>query len=216
MFLALRPVQNHHWVIGITLFILILLVVLKWNKDNYIVSFGSSLFNSSFYSRKFIEKRRIDLSEVLVFIASLFGISFFVFVILSEGAFSSVVYLQILFLATFILLSKYLIEKIIGDLFELDQLVGRYLFYKQGVLSWLSLFFLFPAGLLLYFQNIDNSSVVYAIAGVLISIYVYKLFSFIRLYQKHILSYWFYFILYLCAFEIAPYLIILKFLKSIN
>lgn len=213
MFSALRPVQNHHWVISIILFVLILLVIVKWNKSNYIFSFFNSLFSYAFYSGKLSEKRRIDLPEVLLFIASLLGIAFFLFVILNQEAFSLLPFLQILLLLTIILLGKYFIEKMIGDLFEFDQLIGRYLFYKQGVLSWLGLFFLFPLSLLIYFQNIQSSILILGVIGFSVLVYIIKLFSFVGLYQKHILSYWFYFILYLCAFEIAPYLILFKVIK---
>ncbi|MBZ9788299.1 DUF4271 domain-containing protein [Psychroflexus sp. CAK57W] len=213
MFSALRPVQDHHWVISIVLLILIFLVVVKWNKTNYIILFFNSLFSFTFYSGKFSEKRKIDLPEVLLFISSILGVSFFIFVIFNQEAFSILFYLQILFLVTIILLSKYFIEKIIGELFELNELIGRYLFYKQGILSWLGLFFLFPLGLLLYFQNIENSTLTLISIGISVLVYVFKLFSFVGLYQRNILAYWFYFILYLCAFEIAPYLIIFKVIK---
>lgn len=192
---------------------LIFLVVVKWNKSNYIILFFNSLFSFTFYSGKFSEKRKIDLPEVLLFISSISGVSFFIFVIFNQEAFSILFYLQILFLVTIILLSKYFIEKIIGELFELNELIGRYLFYKQGILSWLGLFFLFPLGLLLYFQNIENSTLTLISIGISVLVYVFKLFSFVGLYQRNILAYWFYFILYLCAFEIAPYLIIFKVIK---
>lgn len=192
---------------------LILLFVVKWNKSNYILSFLNSLFTTSFYSLKFIEKRRIDLPEVALFIASLLGVSFFIFVIFHQDSFSILPYLRVLLLVAIILLSKYFIEKIIGDLFEFDQLIGRYLFYKQGILTWLSIVFLFPVGIIFYFHNIENNTLVHVIIGISILVYILKLISFIGLYQKHILSYWFYFILYLCAFEIAPYLILFKVFK---
>ncbi|MFO7744582.1 MAG: DUF4271 domain-containing protein [Psychroflexus sp.] len=213
MFSVLRTIHDHNWVVGITVFVLVLLVAIKWNKNNYFFSFLNSLFTSVFYSKKFAEKRRVEITEVLLFIASLLSISFFIYVIIYGDTFVILTYLQIFFLVTIILLSKYLIEKIIGDLFQIDQLMGRYLFYKQGVLSWLGLFFLFPLALVFYFQDINDSILLLVIVGVSILVYAIKLFSFVGLYQKHILSYWFYFILYLCTFEIAPYLILFKVIK---
>jgi len=98
----------------------------------------------------------------------------------------------------------------VGDLFEIDSLINKYLFFKQGILSWISLFILFPFGLLIYFQNIDNSSSVIFVIALVTLLYNAKLLIYALSYQKHILAYWFYFILYLCAFEIAPYLILFK------
>lgn len=213
MFLAIRSIQDHSWVVSITVFVLILLVVVKWTKSNYFFYFLNSIFSSVFYSKKFAEKRRIEFPEVLLFIASLLSISFFIFIIFYGEDFSILTYLQILFLIVIFLLSKYLIEKMVGDLFQIDQLISKYLFYKQGVLSWIGVFFLFPLALVFYFQDFDNNLLYFITAGVAILMYVLKLFSFIGLYQKHILSYWFYFILYLCSFEIAPYLILFKLIR---
>ena len=213
MLLSLRPLANHHWTIGTLLFVLVVLVVVKWNKTNYFFSYLSSLYKSDFYSKKFIEKRRIELSELFLFVGSLWSLSYFI-VVLKEGIdFSILAHFQILLLITILILSKYLIEKMIGDLFEIDATLNKYLFFKQGVLSWISLFYVFPFGLFLYFQNNFNSELVLIIIISAIGIYIVKLASFIVLYQKQILRYWFYFILYLCAFEIAPYLILFKVLK---
>jgi hypothetical protein len=98
----------------------------------------------------------------------------------------------------------------VGDLFEIDPLINKYLFFKQGILSWISLFILFPFGLLIYFQNIDHSLPVTLVIALVTLLYIAKLLIYALSYQKHILAYWFYFILYLCAFEIAPYLILFK------
>ncbi|WP_026302716.1 DUF4271 domain-containing protein [Psychroflexus tropicus] len=213
MFQSLRPHIDHHWTVATFFFVLIILVVVKWNKTSYFFSYLNSLYTSNFYSKKFLEKRRIELSEVLLFIGSLFGLSYFIMIITESLDFSILTHLQILFLISIFVLSKYLVEKMLGDLFEIDQILNKYLFYKQGVLSWLALFFLFPAGLFLYFQGSYSPIIVLGIVTVAVLVYAFKLFSFVGLYQKHILAYWFYFILYLCAFEIAPYLILFKVLK---
>jgi hypothetical protein len=211
---SLRPLINHHWTIGTLFFVLAVLVVVKWNKSNYFFSYLYSIYTSDFYTKKFGEKRRIELSEIFLFLGSLWSLSYFI-TILKEGvSFSVLTHFQILFLVAILILSKYLIEKMVGDLFEMDALLNKYLFYKQGVLSWISLFYLFPIGLLLYFQNNFNHELVLIVIASAVLIYIIKLFSFLVLYQKQILRYWFYFILYLCAFEIAPYLILFKVLKT--
>jgi len=216
VFSELRHAHHHHWVIGITLFILLLLVIAKWNKVNYIQHFGASLFSNLYFTAKFSEKRRIDLPEVTLFIASLLALALFLYVVFIQGVFDVFAYLRLSLLVLVILLGKYFIEKIIGDVFELHQLLNKYLFFKQGVLSWLSLFVLFPVALLIYFQHLYSSSLLLGVVVFCALIYTIKLTSFFGIYQKPILAYWFYFILYLCAFEIAPYLILFKVIKSID
>ena len=210
LFLTLRLSQDHHWIVGIILLILIFMLIIKWNKTNYFFSYVNSFYDMSFFNKKFSEKRPIELPEVFIFLSSLLGLSFFLYVISDNSDFNITPYLQIFLLLLIFLLSKYLIEKMVGDLFEIDPLINKYLFFKQGILSWISLFILFPFGLLIYFQNIDNSSSVIFVIALVTLLYNAKLLIYALSYQKHILAYWFYFILYLCAFEIAPYLILFK------
>lgn len=210
LFLTLRLSQDHHWTVGIILLILIFMLIIKWNKTNYFFSYVNSFYSMSFFNKKFSEKRRIELSEVFIFLSSLLGLSFFLYVISENSDFNIIPYLQIFLLLLIFLLSKYLIEKMIGDLFEIDPLINKYLFFKQGILSWISLFILFPFGLLIYFQNIEHSLFVTLVIALVILLYTTKLLIYALSYQKHILAYWFYFILYLCVFEIAPYLILFK------
>lgn len=210
LFLTLRLSQDHHWIVGITLLILIFMLIIKWNKTNYFFSYVNSIYDMSFFNKKFSEKRRIELPEVFIFLSSLLGLSFFLYVVTDSSDFNITPYLQIFLLLSIFLLSKYFIEKMAGDLFEIDPLINKYLFFKQGILSWISLFILFPFGLLIYFQNIDHTLSVTLVIALVTVLYIVKLLSYPLSYQKHILAYWFYFILYLCAFEIAPYLILFK------
>jgi hypothetical protein len=210
LFLALRPTEDHHLTVGIILLNLIFMVAVKWNKPNYFFSYLSSLYDMTFFNKKFLEKRRIEISEVFIFLSSHLGLSFFLYVIYDNMAFYIMPYLQIFLLLLIFLLSKYLIEKMIGDLFQVHQLVNKYLFFKQGVLSWISLFILFPFGLLIYFQNIDHTFLITLVIVIVAILYIGKLLTYVISYQKHILSHWVYFILYLCTFEIAPYLILFK------
>jgi len=210
LFLTLRLSQDHHWIVGITLLFLIFMLIIKWNKTNYFFSYVNSIYDMSFFNKKFSEKRRIELPEVFIFLSSLLGLSFFLYVVTDSSDFNITPYLQIFLLLSIFLLSKYFIEKMAGDLFEIDPLINKYLFFKQGILSWISLFILFPFGLLIYFQNIDHTLSVTLVIALVTVLYIVKLLSYALSYQKHILAYWFYFILYLCAFEIAPYLILFK------
>ena len=213
MVLSTRFIPNHEWVIALIIFILVLLVIVKWNKINYFLNFTKSPLDSSYFTKKFAEKRRIELPEILLFFSSLLGISFFINVYLFEDVFELISYFQIILLVFVFILGKYFIEKIIGDVFEINSLVNKYLFFKQSILSWLSLFFLFPIGLLVYFQSLNQPILLSSCILISILIYALKILNFSFAYQKHILTYWFYFIVYLCIFEIGPILILVKSIK---
>lgn len=104
---------------------------------------------------------------------------------------------------------KFSIEKIVGDIFSIDGLVNNYLYQK---LSYRNLFgVLFFIANLLFFYVVEPTllvliilSSVVLIANALILFYSYKSNRTI------LLSNFFYFILYLCALEISPYVIMYK------
>jgi len=214
LFSTLRLSQDHHWTVGIILLILIFMLIIKWNKTTYFLSYMNSFYDMSFFNKKFSEKRRIELPEVFILLSSLLGLSFFLHIISNGSDFNITPYLQTFLLLLIFILGKYLTEKMIGDLFEIDTLINKYLFFKQGTLSWISLFILFPFGLFIYFQNIDHSLSVILVIALVTLLYTAKLLIYVLYHQKHILAYWFYFILYLCVFEIAPYLILFKMFKT--
>lgn len=211
---SLRYIESHFWITAILVFVALLLVIAKWNKSALFHAFAGLIFNLDFISKKFSELRRIEIFEVLLFVAGLFGLSTFVYVVLPEvnlnDDFDIFKYFQILFLASIFIISKYLFEKIVGDLFEIEKQTSKYLFIKQSILTWLSLFLLFPLGLIFYFQNYIQPQAVIIIIVSAALIYVFRVIFYLINYQSNILAYSFYFILYLCAFEIAPYIILFK------
>ncbi|WP_127846714.1 DUF4271 domain-containing protein [Psychroflexus aestuariivivens] len=214
MQVSFRYIENHFWITAILVFVALLLVIAKWNKSALFHAFAGLIFNLEFISKKFSELRRIEIFEVLLFVAGLFGLSAFVYVVLPEvnlhTDFDIFKYFQILFLASIFIISKYLIEKIVGDLFEIENQASKYLFFKQSILTWLSLFLLFPLALIFYFQDFNDPYIIGFCAILAAVIYMFRVIYYLINYQSNILAYSFYFILYLCAFEIAPYIILFK------
>ncbi|MFN2260705.1 MAG: DUF4271 domain-containing protein [Psychroflexus sp.] len=214
MQVSFRYIENHFWITAILVFVLLLLIIAKWNKSALFHAFAGQIFNFEFISKKFSELRRIEIFEILLFIAGLLGLSAFVYVILPSvdlhNDFDIFKYFQVLFLASIFIISKYLFEKIVGDLFEIEKQASKYLFFKQSILTWLSLFLLFPLSLIFYFQNYIPQQAVIFIVTLVALIYVFRVIFYLINYQSNILAYSFYFILYLCAFEIAPYIILFK------
>jgi len=104
----------------------------KVEQDQLFFSYVNSFYDMSFFNKKFSEKRPIELPEVFIFLSSLLGLSFFLYVISDNSDFNITPYLQIFLLLLIFLLSKYLIEKMVGDLFEIDSLINKYLFLSKA------------------------------------------------------------------------------------
>lgn len=213
LFFTLRSIQDHSWVVGITLLLLIAIASLKWIRSTYFNAFLKSFLNKNFFTKKFREKIRIEIPEVILFSSSLMGISLFIFILINGLEFLIIEFLQILFLLVFIILSKYIIEKIIGDLFKISAIINKYIFYKQAVISWFGVFCLFPLALVIYFQSLESYLFMWSVVGLLALVYMIKISSFLVSYQNYISPHWLYLILYICTFEIAPYLILFNIIK---
>jgi len=104
---------------------------------------------------------------------------------------------------TFIL-SKYLIEKIIATSFNIEEFNEQFNLHKVNYRAYIGLLLL-PVNVVLFYNLAPQAWVLYIILGLIGAAGVLSYLISLRIYQKLILSKLFYFILYLCALEIAPY-----------
>lgn len=110
-------------------------------------------------------------------------------------------------------LGKVTIEKMIGNIFSMDELVDQYLFQKLGYRNFLSIILF--CGILFFLYILPNRAhamIVFAVVILLLNV-----ISLLYSYKKQgmlIASNFFYFILYLCALEISPYIILYKLLMT--
>ncbi len=100
-----------------------------------------------------------------------------------------------------------------GYIFNAERLAASMVFSKMSYLNYSALL-LFAANLLLTYLVPRSGAV--AIVGLILLLAVNGIgwISILKIHQKPIASHFFYFILYLCALEIAPFLIISMLLKA--
>jgi hypothetical protein len=97
-----------------------------------------------------------------------------------------------------------LIEKIIATSFNIEEIVEQFNLQKVIFRTYIGLF-LVPINIILFYNDVvSRNFMIILIASVLIANTLTYLVS-IKNYQNIIFSKLFYFILYLCALEIAPY-----------
>jgi len=118
-------------------------------------------------------------------------------------------YLQIVSYYTLFLGVKFYIEKIIANLFSFDEYLEIYLYHK---LSYRNLMGIFLLGInILFLYTLPQSPLLLLILIlILLLVNLLSLFYTYRTNEKFIIDRFFYFILYLCALEISPYLILYK------
>ncbi|MFP9100838.1 DUF4271 domain-containing protein [Flavobacterium sp. RHBU_24] len=104
---------------------------------------------------------------------------------------------------TFIL-GKYLVEKIIATSFNIEEFNEQFNLHKVNYRAYIGLLLL-PVNVVLFYNLSPQAWVLYIILGLIGAAGILSYLISLRIYQKLILSKLFYFILYLCALEIAPY-----------
>jgi hypothetical protein len=148
--------------------------------------------------------------NLLLFLIQISNVSLFIFFIVDHTKdITSIFYVYIVLFYTVFMVVKMLLEKIVGTLFSMESLINKYLYFR---LTYLNLFTILLFTLnVLFFYLIEPSKSALIIVGV--SYFILNLGYIINSYGKHrslIFDNFFYFILYLCALEISPLLLLYK------
>jgi len=152
--------------------------------------------------------------NVLLLLVQILSVSIFLYFLITvffnefktQGV---LLYLQIVLYYTLFLGVKFYIEKIIANLFSFDEYLEIYLYHK---LSYRNLMGIFLLGInILFLYTLPQSPLLLLILIlILLLVNLLSLFYTYRTNEKFIIDRFFYFILYLCALEISPYLILYK------
>lgn len=106
-------------------------------------------------------------------------------------------------------LIKFSLEKIVGNIFSFDEIINEYLYQKLSYRNFLGV--LFFIGNLFFLYAFPPSAIALLIFGsVIVLLNAIALLYSYKKKGKLILDNFFYFILYLCTLEIAPYIILYK------
>ncbi|WP_298494213.1 DUF4271 domain-containing protein [uncultured Algibacter sp.] len=162
------------------------------------------------YSR---DQKFFDKFDALLFTNLILSVSVFCFIVFKHYASVQNISGNTMFKLTFsigvFILIKVLTERLIGSLFEIDKLIDQYVFQKISFKNYLGLLLL-PVNALLLYSFQPTLPLIYGIISVLLIINIIGLISSFKTHQSLIKHNLFYFILYLCALEIAPYVILYK------
>jgi len=159
------------------------------------------------------DQKFLDKFDALLFSNLVISASIFCYLIYQYTTETKIISINILFklvfgIATFILI-KVLIERLIASLFEMDKLIDQYLFQKISYKNYLGLLLL-PINALLIFTIKPTLPIFYVIIALLLIVNLFGVITSFKTHQNTIKSNLFYFILYLCALEIASYVILYK------
>jgi len=206
--LHLRVIENKDWA---TILFVISFAVIAMTKSAFENRFAD--FAKLIYSDKYtnIYKDSSNLKSgftISLFFVQIISLAFFIQLSLAFFGYASktdwILYIQIITFLIFFVLSKFLIEKIIATAFDIEEFIEQFNLQKVTFRTYIGLFILPINIILFYYDSISRNILIFFIAIVLI-INIFTYLVSIKNYQNIIFSKLFYFILYLCALEIAPY-----------
>ncbi len=203
-----RILESRDWATVLFVLSFAIIAVTKSVFENRFADFANLI-----YSNKYIKVYKDSSNLKSTFTVSLFlvqviSLAFFVQITLSYFGYASktdwLLYIQIVTLLVFFILSKYLIEKIIATSFNIEEFMEQFNLQKVTYRTYIGLFIL-PFNIILFYYDSFSKNIPLLIIAIILIINALTYFISIKNYQNLIFSKLFYFILYLCALEIAPY-----------
>jgi hypothetical protein len=194
--------------------VLILLVVTKKMYQSRFEDFIALMASAKFMVIKSKEHKALFGFNILMFIIHCLSISILLFIIYRtfyslEVEDTAVVFLRIITAYSFFILLKITAEKMIANIFDIDDIMDNYLFQKHTYRNFISMLLL-PISIFLVYTPNPNIWIFYIITGFLILAGIFTIYQVIIKNETVITRNWFYFILYICALEITPYVILYK------
>ncbi len=145
---------------------------------------------------------------ILLFIVQIISFSFFIQLVLNFLGYVSktdwVIFIRIFTFFGIFVLSKFLIEKIVATVFNIEEFAEQFNLQKVSYRTFMGLILL-PINIYLFYNNSPSNVVIYCTIVVILIINLFSYLISLKIYQNLLIGKLFYFILYLCALEIAPY-----------
>jgi hypothetical protein len=203
-----RITENKDWATLVFILALACIVIAKAAFESRFNDF-IRLIVSDKYTKIYRESSHLMSGfNVLLVAVNLISLSFFIQLVLFHLGYGEktdwVLFIRILTLLSVFIFSKFLIEKIIATIFGIEEVIEQFSLQKVTFRTYLGLL-LAPISFTLFYSNCITNFIIYSIIIVLLTINLLTYFISLKIYQNFILSKFFYFILYLCALEIAPY-----------
>jgi len=203
-----RIIENKDWATGLFVLSLLLIALTKSVFENRFNDFTKLI-----YSDKYIKMYR-DSSHLMsgftlaLFVVQIISFSFFLQLFLSYYGLASksdwMLFIQLFTFITYFILAKFLLEKIVATAFKIEEFMEQFNLKKVTYRTYIGLIIL-PIDLILYYYDTFSKNIFLPIFVIALIINLFTYLLTIKNYQSLIMGKLFYFILYLCALEIAPY-----------
>ncbi|MEO8515393.1 MAG: DUF4271 domain-containing protein [Flavobacterium sp.] len=204
-----RVVENKDWVTVLFILAFVMVAITKTVFENRFSDFIKLIGNNKYLKIYKDSSNLMSWFTILLFVVQLISLSFFVELVLYYLDYIKtktdwIVYIQIFTFLSFFVLSKFLIEKIIATSFNIEGFTEQFNLFKVSYRTYIGLLLL-PINIVLFYTDFVNTYMIKCLIAILLIINAVTYLISLKNYQKLLLSKLFYFILYICALEIAPY-----------
>lgn len=205
-----RTIESLDWItfilVGCVILVTVLRVVYPKRFDDFI---KLPISNNYFLTKGKFEELKHPFS-VLFFLIQVLTLSLFIFLFfLEKRELSATIFIKITIASFTFILIKTCIEKLIGSIFDIETIINNYIFTKLSYRNFISLF-LIVLNFIFYFSIEPTMLLLFIFSGFIVVLNLFILFINYKNYRSLIFSNFFYFLLYICALEISPYLILYR------
>ena len=209
----LREVISNDFITILIVICITILTIVKFSYSKRFNAFSLVVLNTNYLKIYYRDHKYLDNFNVLLFLNQIINIVIFAFLsykVFEDYKTFDYVFFLYLILALFVfVIAKVLLDVFIGWLFDIKPIIKSYIFQKFNFKNFIGLVLL-PINILLAFGLKPSESIIYGFIALLLLINLIGFLSTFKSYQKLLISNIFYFILYLCALEIGPYIILYK------
>jgi Domain of unknown function (DUF4271) len=203
-----RNLQSRDWATVLFLLAFVLLAIIKSVFENRFSDFMRLLVSNK-YVKVYRDSSNISSAfTIVIFLVHLISLAFFIQLMLHTFQFVSktdwIVFIQVFTFLFVFILSKYLIEMIMATSFNIEELIEQYNLQKVSYRTYIGLLLL-PVNIVLFYNAFLSKYLIFGTITILLAINLINYLVSLKNYQNLIFRKLFYFILYLCTLEIAPY-----------
>ena len=203
-----RIIENKDWATALFVLSLILIALTKSVFENRFNDFTKLIYSDKYIKMYRDSSHLMNGFTIALFVVQIISFSFFLQLFLSYYGRASksdwMLFIQLFTFITYFILAKFLIEKIIATAFKIEEFMEQFNLKKVTYRTYIGLIIL-PIDLILYYFDTFSKNIFLPIFTIALIINIFTYLLTIKNYQSLIMGKLFYFILYLCALEIAPY-----------
>ena len=170
-----------------------------------------ALVNNGKYLLLFNKRdRKLSFFNPLFYVFAVINLSVLFYLTIARLPFISVenpILIYIINILNIYFVAKYLIEKIVFETLDLTAFFEHFNFQRTTYNNLISLIIFAINILLIYIFPTPGTNLIYLCLAIVGLLYIINLVFLVISHLNYFLKYWFYFILYLCIFEISPILL---------